>query len=138
KKLNEQITFQRQRLLDNALAFEKGEINAKKFSSVLSSVATATSSLNSRIKDANARIKEIEQTGFTHFQNQIKGATSELSNFAALLSGNRLSGATSQITSLGNIIGGLTPEAQAAATSLGSIAIPAGIAGAAIVGIGVA
>lgn len=74
EKLSESIQLNRQRLIENAQAFEKGEINAKKFSAVLASVDRAALSVSGRIKDANARITEISETGRTHFQNQIAGS----------------------------------------------------------------
>lgn len=73
-KLNEGITAQRNRLLDNAVAFQKGEITAQKFSSVVTSVDKNVASLNSRLKDAKARLQELDETKLTHFQQQIQGA----------------------------------------------------------------
>lgn len=73
-RLSESIKVQRQRLLDNALAFEKGEINARKFSSVVTSVDKATEGLNSRLRDAKARLTELDETGLTHFQQQVQGS----------------------------------------------------------------
>ena len=74
EKLGAAIEFQRQRLLANSLAFEKGEISAKQFGNVVASVDKQVASLNSRLRDAAARTTELRETGFTHFQNQIKGA----------------------------------------------------------------
>jgi hypothetical protein len=74
EKLSEGIRAQRDRLLDNALAFEKGEINAAKFSSVVTSVDKATTGLSAKLKDAKARLIELDETGLTHFQQQISTA----------------------------------------------------------------
>src|SRR5690348_9895968 len=74
EKLGEGIAAPRQRPIDNALAFERDEISAKKFGSVLVSVERQKASLNSRLKDAAARATELGETNLTHFQNQIKGA----------------------------------------------------------------
>jgi hypothetical protein len=80
EKLAEGIKAQRDRLLDNALAFEKGEITSKKFSSVVVSVEKATNSLNSRLKDTKARLTELNETGLTHFQQQITAAVDQANN----------------------------------------------------------
>jgi hypothetical protein len=74
EKLGEGIALQNIRLKEASAAFAAGEINAKKYASVLASVETQTRSLSSRIKDANARVTEISETGLTHFQNQIAGS----------------------------------------------------------------
>jgi hypothetical protein len=85
EKLSEGIKAQRDRLLDNALAFEKGEINAAKFSSVVTSVDKATTGLSAKLKDAKARLVELDETGLTHFQQSIStavdNATSKLELF---------------------------------------------------------
>lgn len=73
EKLTEGITRQKQRLIEAAGAFERGDINAKKFQSTVDSVSRSVDGLNSRIKDAKARVTELGDTGFTHFQNQIRG-----------------------------------------------------------------
>jgi hypothetical protein len=74
EKLNEQIGFQRSRLTEVAAAYNNGHVGAQKFAQVLASVDTQTRSLNSRLADAKARVDELNGTGLTHFQNQIKGA----------------------------------------------------------------
>jgi hypothetical protein len=74
EKLSEGIETQRQRLIANALAYEKGDISAKKFGNTIVSVDKQVASLNSRLKDAAARATELGETGGTHFQNQIGGA----------------------------------------------------------------
>jgi hypothetical protein len=74
EKLSEQIQVQRNKLLDHALAFEKGEISAKKFAQVTTSVEKATAGLTSRIKDARARLQELDDTGLTHFEQSISKA----------------------------------------------------------------
>lgn len=73
-KLSEGIDRQRQKLIDNALAFEKGEITGKRFATVLEQVDRAALGVSSRIRDAKARITELNETNFTHFQQQIQGA----------------------------------------------------------------
>lgn len=74
EKFSDSIRIQQNRLVDNALAFEKGEISAKKFGSVVTSVDNAVARLNSQIKDANVRLTELSETGFTRFQQQVAGA----------------------------------------------------------------
>lgn len=73
EKLSDGIATQRRRLIEAANAFERGDINAKKFQSTIDSVSKSVDGLNSRVKDANARVTELSETGFTHFQNQIRG-----------------------------------------------------------------
>lgn len=77
EKLSEGIQAQRNKLLDNALAFEKGEISAKKFASVVTQVEKSTEGLSSRLKDAKARVTELNETGLTHFQQQITQAVDQ-------------------------------------------------------------
>lgn len=80
EKLAEGIKAQRDRLLDNALAFEKGEISGKQFSNVVVSVDKATTTLNSKLKDAKARLTELNETGMTHFQQQVTQAVDVANN----------------------------------------------------------
>jgi hypothetical protein len=76
EKLNEQIAAQKTRLLDAAVAYEKNDITAKQYATTVISVHKQVDTLTARIKDAAARTRELDETGLTHFQNQIKGATS--------------------------------------------------------------
>lgn len=77
EKIGEGIETQRQRILATVQAFQKGDISAKQFGNTLASVETKVASLNSRLKDAAARATELGETGFTHFQNQIRGGVTE-------------------------------------------------------------
>ncbi|HTK38058.1 MAG TPA: hypothetical protein VL325_06155, partial [Pyrinomonadaceae bacterium] len=125
EKLSEAIGASNIRLSEAANAYIKGEINARKYASVLASVERQTTSLASRIKDANARAAEIGSTGLTHFQQQIKGATSELSNLSGILTGNRLSGITSEFTSLGLAVSSLPGPMGLAAGAFSTLAASA-------------
>ena len=73
EKLNDGIALQAKRLIDASNAFQNGDINAKKFQTTIDSVSKSVDGLTSRIKDATARTTELSETGFTHFQNQIRG-----------------------------------------------------------------
>lgn len=74
EKLSDGIATQKHRLLEAAAAFQRGDVNAKKFQSTIDSVSNSVDGLNSRVKDAKARVTELNETGRTHFQNQIQGA----------------------------------------------------------------
>lgn len=76
EKLSEGIAHQNARLREAASAYHNGVINAQKYATVLASVETQTRSLTSRIADAKARVQELNETGLTHFQQQISGAVS--------------------------------------------------------------
>jgi hypothetical protein len=101
EKFGEGIEAQRQRLVANALAFEKGDISAKKFGSVIESVDKQVGSLNSRLKDALARAKELDDTGLSHFQNQIKGAVDKSHSLIDLNAARPLQGLGPVLQGLG-------------------------------------
>jgi hypothetical protein len=81
EKLNEQIDFQRVRLNQASAAYAAGEINARKYGSTVASVETQIRSLTSRLADANARVRELDAKGLTHFQQLIRGAIPTSGNF---------------------------------------------------------
>lgn len=113
EKLAEGIQAQRNKLVDNALAFEKGEISAKKFAQVTVSVEKATTGLISRLKDAKARVDELDATGLTHFQQQIStavdNANSKLQSFRQNIIATQQAGSGSTDV-LKNLFGNLSGQ----------------------------
>lgn len=77
EKLNERITQQRDKLLQAATAYQRGDISAKQFANALNSVGQAASNVDSRIKDSQARL--------TDFGNRVKTAGTGLSVFKGTL-----------------------------------------------------
>jgi hypothetical protein len=135
EKLSEAIGANNSRLSEAVSAYTRGEISARKYASVLANVERATASVSSRIKDANARVAEIGSTGLTHFQQQIRGATSQLSNLSGILTGNRLSGITSEFTSLGLAVSSLPGPMGLAAGAFSTLAASAAGAGGILFGL---
>src|SRR4051812_34774211 len=81
------------------------------------------SSLKSAVTDSEKQIGRLTKAA-TGVQSGFKGAASEISNVVAAFTGDRLTGAASQVTSLAN--------------AFGAIPGPAGLAIGAIAGFGVA
>lgn len=84
EKLGEGVGKATRLLVENALAFERGEITEKKYQATIESVSRSLEGLTSRIKDAAARATELNETGLTHFQNQIQGAVASTNTLNGL------------------------------------------------------
>lgn len=59
EKFNETIDKQRKTLLDAAAAYQKGDINARKFASVVNQTENKVGQLNSRLRDTKARMTDL-------------------------------------------------------------------------------
>jgi hypothetical protein len=101
EKFSESIEAQKQKLIANALAFEKGDISAKQFGNTIVSVDRQVAGLNSRLKDAAARATELGETGGTHFQNQIGGAIAKQHSLINLQAARPLQGLGPVLQGLG-------------------------------------
>jgi methyl-accepting chemotaxis protein len=92
EKFNDIVGQQRQRVLDAAEAFRKGDITTRQFANVINQTESHVSSLNSRIKDSSARL--------TDFANNSGKARSAFQSF--LTAGLATAGITSIASALKN------------------------------------
>lgn len=63
EKLTEAVRLQRQKLLDAADAFQKGDISARRFATIVGQTENKVASLGSRLRDAHARLKDFAAGG---------------------------------------------------------------------------
>jgi hypothetical protein len=81
EKLTDAVKQQRQRLLDAAAAFEKGDISGRKFAAVVNQTETRVNALNSRLKDHAARLADLPGR-WSKVSSTLRQAASEFTSVA--------------------------------------------------------